>query len=257
MLPEFSLQDRVAVVTGGARGLGLEMMRSLAKAGADIVAVDVLGEQAKEAAQHVGAETGVRSAGWQLDVTDPVQVAGVFNEIEDQFEHIDVLVAAAGIVENVPAEETPPHLWRRIMDVNVNGVFFSAQAAARGMIARRRGSIILISSMSGIIVNRPQKQAAYNVSKAGVIMLSKSLAAEWAPHNVRVNNLAPGYFRTALTDQVLAEQLELRETWDSLIPMGRMGLPPELGGAVVFLASDASSYTTGSTLVIDGGYTDW
>jgi NAD(P)-dependent dehydrogenase (short-subunit alcohol dehydrogenase family) len=190
-------------------------------------------------------------------VTDEHQVTTTFAAIEREFGPIDVLVAAAGIVENVAAEDYPAASWRKIIDVNLNGVFFTAQAAGRGMIARKSGSIILIASMSGLIVNRPQKQSAYNVSKAGVIMMAKSLAAEWAPHGVRVNAIAPGYMRTALTDQVLAGQPELRQTWEGLIPLGRMGTPLELSGTVVYLASDASSYVTGSTLVIDGGYTAW
>lgn len=125
------------------------------------------------------------------------------------------------------------------------------------MIARRSGSIILISSMSGLIVNRPQRQASYNTAKGGVIMMAKSLAVEWASHGVRVNALAPGYMRTALTDGVLEGQPGLRETWEGLTPMGRMGRPAELRGTVVYLASDASSFMTGHNLVVDGGYTAW
>lgn len=257
MLPEFSLQGKVAVVTGGARGLGLEMMDAVAQAGADVVAVDLLGEQARTSAEQVGKERGVRAAAYGLDVTDPQAVEATFDEIEQHFGHIDVLIGAAGIVENIPAEEYPPERWRKIVDVNINGLFFTAQAAGRRMIARRSGSIVLIASMSGMIVNHPQKQAAYNVSKAGVIMMARSVATEWAPHGVRVNALSPGYIRTALTDQVIEGIPGLRETWESMIPLGRMGVPHDLRGAVVFLASDASRYMTGANLVIDGGYTAW
>lgn len=257
MLSEFSLQGKTAVVTGGARGLGLEMMEALAQAGAAVVAVDLLGDQAREAAEQTGNTYGVRAASWPLDVTDAEEVAATFAAIEREFGSIDILVAAAGITDQVSAEDVSVAAWRKVIDINLNGVFFCAQAAGRGMIARRSGSIILISSMSGLIVNRPQRQASYNTAKGGVIMMAKSLAVEWAPHGVRVNALAPGYMRTALTDGVLEGQPGLRETWEGLTPMGRMGRPAELRGTVVYLASDASSFMTGHNLVVDGGYTAW
>ncbi len=257
MLQEFSLKGRVAVVTGGARGLGLEMMRALAEAGADVVALDVLEEQAREAAAQTASDFGVRAAGYRMDVTDADETDRTVAAIEADFGAVDVLVAAAGVANLTPAEDLSLADWQRVIDINLTGVFLSAQAAGQRMIGQRKGSIILIASMSGQIVNRPQKQVAYNVSKAGVIMLAKSLAAEWAPHQVRVNALAPGYFRTAMTDQVLADNKPLRDEWESLIPAGRMGTPNELRGAVVYLASDASSYMTGHTLVVDGGYTAW
>jgi len=257
MLPEFSLKGRVAVVTGGARGLGLEMMRALAEAGADVVALDVLEEQARESAAQTARDFGVRAGAYRMEVTDAAETDRTVAAIEADFGAVDVLVAAAGVANLTPAEDLSLADWQRVIDINLTGVFLSAQAAGRRMIGRRKGSIILIASMSGQIVNRPQKQVAYNVSKAGVIMLAKSLAAEWAPHEVRVNALAPGYFRTAMTDQVLADNKPLRDEWESLIPAGRMGTPNELRGAVVYLASDASSYMTGHTLVVDGGYTAW
>jgi sorbose reductase len=258
MLADFSLQGKVAVVTGGARGLGLEMMEALAEAGASVVAVDRLGDQAAEAAAQTAARYGVRAGARALDVTDPPAVASTFADIGREFGSIDILVAAAGIVDNIAAEDYPADAWRKVIEVNINGVFFCAQAAGRAMIASGGGgSMILIASMSGMIVNRPQKQAPYNVSKAGVIMMAKSLAAEWAPHGIRVNALSPGYMRTAMTDRVLAAQPELRATWEELTPQGRMGLPPELRGSVVYLASAASSYVTGHSLVVDGGYTAW
>jgi sorbose reductase len=257
MLPEFSLNNKVAVVTGGARGLGMEMMDALAEAGASVVAVDLLGDQARATAAEIGKRRGVQAAAWALDTTNYDQVRATFAQIEKEFGKIDVLVAAAGIVIGEAAEDSTADSWRRVIDVNVNGVFFCAQAAGRSMIARRSGSIVLIASMSGHIVNTPQKQASYNASKGAVIMMAKSLAAEWAPHGLRVNALSPGYMRTAITDQVLAGKPGLLETWERLTPAGRMGEPKELRGPVVFMASDASTYMTGHSLVVDGGYTAW
>jgi NAD(P)-dependent dehydrogenase (short-subunit alcohol dehydrogenase family) len=257
MTEEFSLRGKVALVTGGARGIGGEMLDALAAAGADVIAVDILEDLAKETAEKVGRRHGVRAAGFRVDVTDPEDVDRTFALAERAIGPLDVMVAAAGIVENVPAEKTSVAGWQRTMDVNVNGVFFTAQAAGRRMIERRRGSIVAIASMSGMIVNRPQPQAAYNASKAAVIHLTRSLAAEWAPHNVRVNAIAPGYIRTWLTEKLFVDAPDLLEKWERDTPMGRMGETRELRGPIVYLASDASTYTTGSTHVVDGGYTCW
>ncbi len=255
-LGDFSLAGKTAVVTGGARGLGLEMMRALAEAGAATASIDLL-LQGEEEARAITRDYGVRAAAYIADVTDAAQVAATMAAVERDLGSIDILVAAAGVAQNVAAEDVDPVAWRRVIDINLTGVFLCTQSVAKGMIARGGGSIILIASMSGLIVNRPQKQTAYNVSKAGVIMMAKSLAAEWAEHGVRVNAIAPGYMRTALTDQVLAGQDGLQQAWESYIPMGRMGVPEELRGTVVYLASAASSYVTGHALVVDGGYTAW
>ncbi len=254
---EFSLQGKVAVVTGGARGIGGEMLDALAAAGADVVAIDILDDLARETAAKVAQTRGVRGAGYRVDVTDPGDVDRVFAQIESEIGPVDVMVAAAGIVENIPAEDFPPAQWERHMNVNVNGVFYCCKAVGRKMIERKRGSIITISSMSGLIVNRPQPQSAYNASKAAVIQMTRSLAAEWAPHKVRVNTIAPGYIRTWLTEKLFDTAPDLLEKWQHYTPMGRMGETKELRGPVVYLASEASSFMTGGTLVVDGGYSCW
>jgi NAD(P)-dependent dehydrogenase (short-subunit alcohol dehydrogenase family) len=153
-----------------------------------------------------------------------------------------------------PAETMPLAQWQRLLDVNLTGVLLACQAEAGAMLPRRRGSIINVASMSGQIVNRPQQHAHYNASKAGVVQVTRTLAAEWAPHGVRVNTISPGHTVTPMTAH--ASDVD-RATWISNTPMGRLGQPADLQGAVVYLASDASSYVTGHDLVIDGGYTIW
>jgi NAD(P)-dependent dehydrogenase (short-subunit alcohol dehydrogenase family) len=144
--------------------------------------------------------------------------------------------------------------WKRMMSVNLDSVFIMSKAVGKIMIRQQSGSIVNTSSMSGVIVNTPQSQAAYNVSKAGVIMLTKSLAVEWAKHNIRVNTIAPGYMETEMIEQFRAEHKDKIDLWTGLTPMKRMGRPQELGGLAVYLASDASSYVTGAVCLIDGGY---
>ena len=247
------MKDKVTIITGGARGLGKAMALSLAQAGSNMVIVDLDLEAAQQTATALAAE-GVRTLALKADVTNQAGVDEMVDELMRQFGRIDVLFNNAGIAQWVNAEEMSLNDWKRIMSVNLDSVFIMSRAVGKVMIRQQRGSIVNTSSMSGVIVNTPQSQAAYNVSKAGVIMLTKSLAFEWAKHNIRVNTIAPGYMETEMIEQFRAEHKDKIDLWTSLTPMNRMGRPDELGGLAVYLASDASSYVTGAVCLIDGGY---
>jgi NAD(P)-dependent dehydrogenase (short-subunit alcohol dehydrogenase family) len=249
------LAGRTAVVTGGARGLGYSMAQALAREQVAVGLLDVL-PQVEESARDLAAETGVATAGARCDVTDATSVEAAFASLAEQLGTAEVLVTAAGISSWSDTLDVTAEDWRRVVAVNLDGTFFAAQAFARRLLdERRRGSAVLISSMSGQVVNVPQHQAAYNSSKAAVAHLGASLAVEWAGSGIRVNSIAPGYFLSDMTRQFTDENPELGERWTSMIPMGRMGEPEDLHGLVVYLASDASSYLTGQTITIDGGYT--
>jgi NAD(P)-dependent dehydrogenase (short-subunit alcohol dehydrogenase family) len=253
ILERFSLKDKVSIMTGGARGLGKAMAESLAQAGSHVVIIDLDLEAAQLTADGLASE-GVRTLALRGDVTNAGEVDQMVNEVLSRFGQIDVLFNNAGIAQWVNAEEMRLEDWNRMMSVNLDSVFIVSKAVGKVMIRQQRGSIINTSSMSGLVVNTPQCQAAYNVSKAGVIMLTKSLAYEWAKHNVRVNTIAPGYMETEMIDQFRAEHKEKIDLWTKLTPMNRMGRPFELGGLAVYLASDASSYVTGAVCLVDGGY---
>jgi NAD(P)-dependent dehydrogenase (short-subunit alcohol dehydrogenase family) len=169
---------------------------------------------------------------------------------------IDVLVNNAGIAKSTPAQETTDDEWREMFEVNVTGVFRCCRSVGRRMLERGRGAIVNVASMSGSIVNKPQPQVAYNASKAAVIQLTKSLAVEWAARGVRVNSVSPGYIETDMTRWGL-ETPELRRIWTESTPMGRVGQTDEIALAVLYLASDASAFATGTDLIVDGGYTCW
>lgn len=253
VIDSFSVDGETAVVTGAAQGLGREMASGLAEMGADVAIADVNIEKAERTAAELEGDTRVIAV--ELDVTDEASVEAMVETVTDRLGQIDILINNAGIVENSPVEETSIDSWRRVVAVNLDGVFLCAKHVGQRMLARGEGRIINVSSMSGFDVNVPQKQASYNTTKAGVRMLTQSLAVEWGGRGVRVNAIAPGYMRTDLVDDVLAENPEMEETWLENTPMGRLGRPEELKALVVYLASDASSYMTGSTVVIDGGYT--
>ncbi|THH16631.1 hypothetical protein EW146_g4033 [Bondarzewia mesenterica] len=192
--------------------------------------------------------------GLECDVSSERSVQKAFVETIERFGRVDSVVASAGIVENYSAFDYPFDRIKRLYDINVHGAFFTAREAARNMIPQGGGSIVLVASMSANIINVPQPQTPYNASKAAVRHMASSLAVEWAKKGVRVNCLSPGYMLTKLTKTILAHDQELKKTWESLTPMGRMGEPEDLAGAVVFLASDASRFMTGSEIRVDGGY---
>ncbi len=249
-LPIFSLDGRVAVVTGGSRGIGFEIARAMRDSGAHLVLADRLRDEGHAAAETLGAEFV------ETDVTRSESVRALADGVAARHGHVDILANIAGIAHNVPAEDITDEDWRRVMSVNLDGVFFCCREFGRHMLARGKGVVVNMASMSGLVSNHPQPQSAYNASKAGVILLTKSLAGEWAGRGVRVNSVAPGYVGTPMTKLGL-ETPEWKRVWLSETPMGRLAEPAEIAPLAVFLASDASSYMTGSTVVIDGGYTSW
>lgn len=252
---KFKLDNQVAIVTGGASGLGKAMGKGLAEAGANLVIADINLELAKETAAEFENETGNKAIACKVDVTSISDVEQMVTDVVDTFGRIDILFNNAGINEHVKFEDMPYDRWVKNMDVNINSMVLVSQVVGKVMIEQKKGSIINTSSMSGIIVNTPQPQAAYNTSKGAVIMFTKSLASEWAEHGIRVNSIAPGYMKTELTKDYFAQGGDMIDTWMKFTPLGRPGTPDELQGAALFLASDASSFVTGSVLTIDGGYT--
>lgn len=255
VLEKFSLAGQVGIVTGGGQGLGRVFSRAFAEAGADIVVAELNLDTGPETVQDIQA-LGRRALFVPTDIRQRASVDAMVETVLAEFGHIDFLMNNAGIVKWQPAEDVSEADWREVIDVNLNGLFFCCQAVGRHMIARQSGRIINIASMSGLIVNFPQAQASYNASKAAVIHLTKSLATEWAPHNIRVNAIAPGYMNTPMA-RPFFDDPQYGDAWINAVPMKRPGNPEELGPLAVFLASEASSYMTGACMVIDGGYTVW
>jgi NAD(P)-dependent dehydrogenase (short-subunit alcohol dehydrogenase family) len=251
VLDSFSLRGKVAVVTGGSRGIGRALAQALGEAGAAVAVTARTLPPAERAAGELAA-AGITALPVSLEVTDPAQVDRMVELVGERLGPIDVLVNNAGVSIGRAALDTPDEVWREVMATNLDGVWYCCKAVGAGMVRRGGGSIVNVGSMSGLIVNRPRWQPPYLASKAAVHQLTKALAAEWAPHGVRVNALAPGYI---LTESSPVDQPEYREWCVEPAAMKRYGLPEELGPAVVFLASGASSFMTGSVLVIDGGYT--
>lgn len=247
-----SLKGKVAVVTGGGRGIGYAICECYSQAGADIAIMDY--NDASAAAKKLSLEYGNKVSSFKVDVTLPDEVEEVILEIEKEFETIDVFVLNAGIAWTTGAilneENNSVEKWRRLIDVDLNAIYYCAKVVGQIFKKHQSGSFIITASMSGHIVNVPNVQTCYNVAKAGALHLSKSLAVEWAGF-ARVNTVSPGYVDSGLSDFL---PRHVRAKWWSLIPLGRECLPQELVGAYLYLASDAATYTTGSDIRVDGGY---
>jgi sorbose reductase len=245
----FGLKGKVAVVTGGSRGIGQVVAIGLAKAGAEVVIFS-----RSESSETVNAilKEGGRAYYIQADVTDEAGIEAAVNEVMKRSGSIDILFNNAGACIHKDTLSASLAEWNEIINVNLTGVYIVARATGRRMIENSiRGSIINMASMSGNIVNVPQWQASYNASKAAVIHLTRSLAVEWADVHIRVNSLSPGYIATPMS---VDTPQELKNAWMPLIPLHRMGDPEELIPAVLYLASNASGYTTGSDVLVDGAY---
>lgn len=254
ILDKFNLQGKKAFVTGASRGIGKVSAIALCEAGADVAFVSRNTEEAAKAANEAAKMTGATTIGIGADISKPKDVDAMMEKIAEEFGTIDIAFNNAGICNaDVPAEDMKYEDVMQILEVNLVGVFLCSQAAGKIMLKKGSGSIINMASMSAHIVNVPQRTCHYAATKSGVIALSKNLAAEWAPKNVRVNTISPGYHMTELAKQ----WTDMHPIWQQRIPMDRFGDPVEIAGLVVFLAGNASNYITGADIIIDGGYTLW
>jgi NAD(P)-dependent dehydrogenase (short-subunit alcohol dehydrogenase family) len=258
ILERFRLDGRVALVTGGGQGIGRAFAHALGEAGAAVAVVDMLVASAEAVAAELKAK-GVDALPVIADVTQADQIQRMLDTILQRWGRLTIGVNNAGIAGWFDAETMAEADWDKMMAVNLKGVFQCAQAEARVMLAAGYGKIINTASMSAHIVNTPQNQSAYNISKAGVLHMTRSLAAEWAPRGVRVNSISPGYTRTQLVNEFLDKPIgqEKLPHWLARTPMGCLGEVTDLQGAVVYLASEVSDFMTGHDMIIDGGYCVW
>lgn len=248
----FSLKGKKGFITGAARGIGKCLAEAFTEMGASIAIVDIDIEEAEKTAGELADRYSTHTTAIRCDVTDAEDVKRMMETFIKEYGTIDFAINNAGIANTYPAEEISSKDFKKVVDINLNGVFLTAQAAARQMIKEgKAGSIVNTASMSAHIINTPQTIANYCASKGGVLLLTKALAVEWAQYNIRVNCVSPGYMATEL----VAEMKNMHEGWISKIPAGRLGVPEDLVGAYLYLLSDAARYTTGTDLIVDGGYT--
>jgi NAD(P)-dependent dehydrogenase (short-subunit alcohol dehydrogenase family) len=247
----FDLTGKTAIVTGGGKGIGFQMAEGLAEAGANLVVCARQAERCEQAAGEL-EKLGIRALGLGCDVRDAEQVQGVVARTVEEFGAVDILVNNAGTVWGAPPEDMPLEGWQKVVDVNLTGVFLFSQAAGRAMIDGAGGAIVNIASVAGLHGSPPEitNTVVYHATKGGVIAFTRDLAHKWARNGIRVNAIAPGWFPSDMANFVLDQMgAELVQR----IPLARFGGPGDLKGPVVFLASDASAYVTGHTLVVDGG----
>ncbi len=258
IIERFRLEGRVALVTGGGQGIGRGYAHALAEAGAKVAVVDLNLAAAEAVAEEI-EKKGADAMAVQADVTKEAEVNKMVTTIIGHWGTLTIGVNNAGIGKWVDSEAQTAEEWRAVLSLNLDAVYYCCRAEGRIMLKAGYGKIVNTASMSGHVVNTPQNQSAYNTSKAGVIHLTRSLAAEWAAKGVRVNSISPGYTRTKLVDDLLATPVgkSMLPKWLALTPMGRMAEVSDLQGAVVYLASSASDFMTGHDMIIDGGYCCW
>ena len=250
----FDLTGKIGIVVGGAGGIGHAQALGLAEAGADVIVASRKLEHLEPVAKEIQAR-GRKSLAVPVEVTDEKSVAAMVDNVLKEFPRIDILVNAHGLAIRKPADSFPIEEWQQVMDINTRGTFLCCQAVGRVMVKQRSGKIINLSSVRGRY-GLPSGYAAYCSSKGAVDTLTRTLACEWAKHNVLVNALAPTFVETALTRTALADP-EFAKTVKARIPLGRWAMPEDIVGATVFFASKASDFITGQVLYIDGGVTTW
>lgn len=250
VLDSFELDGKSAIVTGGSKGIGNAIAGGLADAGASVVIANRTAETGKEAAAEIREETGGTATAISADVTDEQSVERLVERTHEEFGGLDVLVNNAGIAIGEPAEEKSRENWEKTIETNLTGVFLCSKHGGSAMMEDGGGSIVNVSSINAFVAEEHVPHVDYHASKGGVESLTRQLASEWGEHGIRVNTLAPGFVQTELS----SDDSEVNETRRSRIPLGELATPDDLVGAAVFLASDASRYVSGTTLLVDGGY---
>lgn len=255
-LEKFRLDGKTAFITGGGRGIGLAAAEALAEAGAQVIISDISQQILQDGAQELRSK-GHEVHTMQLDVTDPKAVTKAARIANETIGPVDILIANAGIAwPDTAGEDMPDDVWLRVVDVDLNGAFWSCRAFAKHMLERGSGSIVTLGSMSGLISNRPQRQVHYNAAKAAVHHMTRSLAGEWGERGVRINSVAPTYVDTPMSRDGFAED-HLGPVWLNMTPMHRVARADEIAAPILFLASDAASAMTGAIVPVDCGYTVW
>ena len=252
-LNKFKLDNKISLVTGGAGGIGSEICKSLLDAGSKVIIADIDSKKSKKLLKKINNKN---IEYYKLDSTSEKNIKSLSRFILKKYQRLDVLVNCVGICFNKEAEKVKKKEWDKVINININSMFYVCKEFGKIFIKQKKGTIVNIGSNSGLIVDKPQPQASYNASKAAVHQLTKSLACEWSKYNIRVNAIAPGYVATEMT-LLGRKKPHWFKYWIEMTPMKRLAEPSEIASVALFLASESSSYCTGSIISVDGGYTSW
>ena len=252
-LNKFKLDNTISLVTGGAGGIGIEICKSLLDAGSKVIIADIDSKKSKKLLKKINNKN---IEYYKLDYTSEKNIKSLSRFILKKHKRLDVLVNCVGICFNKEAEKVKKKEWDKVINININSMFYVCKEFGKIFIKQKKGTIVNIGSNSGLIVDKPQPQASYNASKAAVHQLTKSLACEWSKYNIRVNAIAPGYVATEMT-LLGRKKPHWFKYWIEMTPMKRLAEPSEIASVALFLASESSSYCTGSIISVDGGYTSW